>query len=97
MATQDEGNKAHQVVAAHPNPVLFRDILLKIAEKRGKRIHFISIPGELTWALMKMIETFGITVGFRSDSLLGLLYPIPDYDASGALTWGVEFRAFMEI
>lgn len=84
------------VVAAAPNPVPFRQLLIDLARARGRHPVLISVPGRLALAAMRSAEAIGIPVGFRSDSLLGLLHPNPSLDFSGLAALGVRLRPFSE-
>ena len=50
------------------------------------------MPGALSWAGLRAIEGIGLRPPFSSDSLLGLLYPNPDFYA--AELPGLAFRDF---
>ena len=75
------------ITAAHPEPLSFRTLLERLAARRGHRPRFVVVPGALALGGLRMLETAGIHVGFRRDSLLGLLYanPAPDFEPQVAL------------
>jgi nucleoside-diphosphate-sugar epimerase len=60
---------------AHGEPILFRDLLFKIAQIRGKKIKLFSISSQLALKALRMLEIVGLSFGFKSDSLLALIYP----------------------
>ena len=78
--------------AAHPEPVLFRDLVRAIARNQGRRIAFVPVPWRLIHAAMTGAEMSGLRLSFRADSLVGLVFanPSPDFD----LPAGYSFRPF---
>ena len=59
---------------AHPRGWLLRDLILGIAKKEGKTVKLVGVPWRLVYGALKLAETAGVKIGFRSDSLLGLVY-----------------------
>jgi nucleoside-diphosphate-sugar epimerase len=59
---------------AHEEPWMLRDLILGMAEKEGKKITPVDIPWWLIYGGLKAAETVGVKLGFRSDSLLSLVY-----------------------
>jgi len=78
--------------AAHPQAILFRDLLRKIAVLQGRRTTFLPVPWRAIYAAMVCAERAGLGLSFRSDSLLGLVHanPAPVFDLPGG------FRPFPE-
>ena len=78
--------------AAHPKPVLFRDLVCSIARDQGRRIAFVPVPWRLILAAMTGAEMSGLRLSFRADSLVGLVFanPAPDFE----LPDGCSFRPF---
>lgn len=72
------GSEPEPLLAAHPEPVAFRDILSGLAARRGRRPRLLSVPAGLAFAVLRAAEAVGLRPAFRSDSLLGLLYPNPE-------------------
>jgi len=69
--------------AAHPQRILFRDLLRRIAAIQGcRRPIFLPIPWRVIYAAMVCAERFGLGMGFRADSLIGLVRanPAPVFD-----------------
>jgi nucleoside-diphosphate-sugar epimerase len=62
------------LTVAHPQGWLLRDLIQGIADKEGKSIKLVSVPWRLVYSALKLAETLGVKMGFRSDSLLGLVY-----------------------
>jgi nucleoside-diphosphate-sugar epimerase len=75
------------ITAAHPQPLTFRALLERLAARRGRRPRFMPVPGALALVGLRAAEALGMDVGFRSDSLLGLLHanPAPDWAPQAAL------------
>jgi nucleoside-diphosphate-sugar epimerase len=84
------------VVLAHPEPMTFADILRCIAGRQGRRLRTVSIPGGLGVFLLRLIEKLGLSVGFRSDSLVSLLNVNPALDFALTERLGLRFRRFAE-
>ena len=78
--------------AAHPNPVLFHDLVRAIARGQGRRVAFVPVPWHLIHAAMTGAEMSGLRLSFRADSLVGLVFanPAPDFE----LPAGYSFRPF---
>jgi nucleoside-diphosphate-sugar epimerase len=62
------------IAAAHPKPWMFRDLVTGIAAKEGKQVSLIEVPWWAIYGGLKAAETVGLKLGFRSDSVLGLVY-----------------------
>ncbi len=82
------------ITIAHEQPWPFRQLLEAIACARGKSLRFIPVPWRLAWALMKLAEMARLNTGFRSDSLLSLMYqnPHPSFELQRSL--GIACRPF---
>lgn len=82
------------VSAAHPQPILFRDLVRSIASLQGRRMAFVPVPWRLIHAAMAGAERAGLQLSFRADSLIGLVFanPAPTFD----LPDGYAFRPFPE-
>jgi len=75
---------------AHPQGWLLRDLILGIAAKKGKAVKLLSVPWRLVYATLKTAETLGVQLGFRSDSLISLIY----HDRQPAFSGEFPVRAF---
>ncbi|MEI6278558.1 MAG: NAD-dependent epimerase/dehydratase family protein [Verrucomicrobiae bacterium] len=80
--------------AAHPRPILFRDLLREIAALQDRRIAFLPVPWRAIYAAIFCAERAGLGLSFRADSLIGLVRanPAPAFD----LPEGYLFRPFPE-
>jgi nucleoside-diphosphate-sugar epimerase len=79
--------------AAHEAPTTLRAIAEQIASARGRRLRVVPLPEAPLHGAMRAAERTGAALPFRSDSLLGLLHPIP-LDQVAALERGpVRFPA----
>ncbi len=63
---------ASPIPAASPVPHAFVDILRVIARAKERSVRFLPVPSGLVWAGLKVAEAFGLSVGFRSDSVVSL-------------------------
>ena len=75
-------------------PWTFRSILEKLAEAKGRKVKFVSVPWKPVYWLLKAMEKAGRKPPFRSDSLLSLMNQdlSPDFTTYHRL--GLEFRDF---
>jgi nucleoside-diphosphate-sugar epimerase len=73
---------AGPVTAAHERGWELREILEQIAGALGKRVTFVPVPWQLVWLGLKTLEVAGRPAGFRSDSLISMVYqnPRPDFE-----------------
>lgn len=94
-ALSSESVPSGPVTVAHTTPWLFRDLIKKIAQSTDRRVHLMPVPWRVVVGGLKMAEWVGIRSGFRSDSVLGLVYPNPNPDLNSARVLGVEPRAFV--
>lgn len=82
------------IIAASSLSWKFIDILKKLASKLNKKPKFILLPWQLVWVAIKSVESLGLKLNFRSDSLISLMNPNSQPDFSGAEKFGVSFRPF---
>jgi nucleoside-diphosphate-sugar epimerase len=84
------------VFAAHELPTTLRAIAVALAEAHGRRLTVIPLPQRLAYLGLRTAETAGLSLPYRSDSLLSLANPIP-LDQIAALERGpVEFPPLTE-
>lgn len=62
------------ITAAHPQKWTFRALLETFAARHGKRLIFLPFPWRILWLALKTVESFGVRLGFRSDSLVSLVH-----------------------
>jgi nucleoside-diphosphate-sugar epimerase len=81
------------VTIANPNPWAFRELIAEIARSQGKSPHFVRVAWPVIYHGLRFGEKMGAEIGFRSDSVLSLVYqnPHPEWNAS---LLGVEPRPF---
>jgi nucleoside-diphosphate-sugar epimerase len=63
--------------AAHEVPTTLRAIAVQIAQAHGRRVTTVPIPPSLVYLGLRVAEIVGVSLPFRSDSLLGLMNPVP--------------------
>lgn len=75
------------LTAAHPRGWTLREILAEIARGLGKTVRLVPVPWLPVWILLKMLESCGVRLGFRSDSLFSLTHqnPHPDFSENERL------------
>ena len=67
----------HPVFAAHELPTTLRAIAVQVAQAHGRRLTVIPLPQRLAYLGLRSAEIAGLSLSFRSDSLLSLTNPIP--------------------
>jgi nucleoside-diphosphate-sugar epimerase len=82
------------ISAAHPEAILFRSLLRKIAERQARNPVFMPVPWRLILAGLKTLEALRVPAPFRSDSLIGLVFQNPAPDFSLPEMPQISFRPF---
>lgn len=65
-------------------PITLKQLILQFSKQEDKKIYIIPIPFFVIYAVLKLLETIKISIGFRSDSLIGLQYANPEIDFDSA-------------
>lgn len=81
------------VIAAEAQPHTYREILSAIAEAGGRTPRFLPVPYALAYNGLRALEALRVPMGFRSDSLVGLMNADPAPQFSPLKT---TFRPFSE-
>ena len=89
-----EGKSTEIICAAHPAPYTFKEIISEFARRKNKQIRFVSVPWELVYWGVRLVEMLGVK-GIRSDSLISLVNQNPNPDFSATLKSGINFRPFI--
>ena len=82
------------ITAACARGIPFKDLLLDLARARGNNPLFVPIPWRMVWLGLRLMETMGVRLDFRSDSVLGLVYPNPRPSFKVLQALGMTFRDF---
>jgi nucleoside-diphosphate-sugar epimerase len=82
------------ISAAHEQGLELKEILGEIARTLGKRISFVPVPWQLVWLGLKSLELAGAQPGFRSDSLIGMVYQDPNPSFALLKSLGFQCRPF---
>lgn len=82
------------ICAASENGLAFKNILQILAEYKGRKISFISLPWKPIYLALKVLEMLGFKTRFKSDSLISMLHQdqSPNFDAARQM--GVSFLDF---
>ncbi len=78
--------------AAHPKLFTLRGVLEVLAEAAGRKPWFAPAPAGLLLGGLRTLETLGLTLPFRSDSLVSMTHGNPDPGLAGEVL-GVRLRA----
>jgi nucleoside-diphosphate-sugar epimerase len=79
------------VFAAHELPTTLRALAVGLAQAQGRRLTVIPLPQRLAYLGLRGAEIAGLSLPFRSDSLLSLTNPIPLDLIAGLERGPVEF------
>lgn len=82
------------LIAAHDQPLAFRQILRRLAAAHGRRPLLCPFPWQLQWLALRSAELVGLRPRLRADSLISLLHQDPHPDFAAARAVGVTFRPF---
>lgn len=82
------------ITAGAERPWTFRKLIARMAADVGNKPFFVPVPWRATWAGLKVAESLGLRLGFRSDSVISLVYQNPQPDFSVARRLGLRFRDF---
>ena len=68
---------------AHPKPWLLRDLILRLAAEAGKTVRLVGVPWRVIYGSLTIAEALGLKIGFRSDSVISLVYqdPAPQFSS----------------
>jgi len=83
------------VTVAHPEPRPLRSLMRQLAESQGSHPRFVSVPWPLVYQGLKVTEALGLKLGFRSDSVIGLVRHNRHPDLNASLL-GVAPRPFTD-
>ncbi|HYM80062.1 MAG TPA: NAD-dependent epimerase/dehydratase family protein [Candidatus Limnocylindria bacterium] len=81
------------LTAAHPSPLTMRRVLEVMAEEAGARPRFVPVPPTLALAGLRTLESTGLHLPFRSDSLISMLHVNPTPGLTSEVL-GVRLRPF---
>jgi nucleoside-diphosphate-sugar epimerase len=82
------------IIAACEQGMSLEQILLALAVQHGKTIRLLRVPWRLMWGSLYVAEMVGLSLGFRSDSVISFVNqdPAPNFVRTREL--GVVFRGF---
>jgi nucleoside-diphosphate-sugar epimerase len=83
------------VTVAHPEPRPLRALMQQLAHSQGNNPRFVSVPWPLVYHGLKLAEAAGLKLGFRSDSVIGLVRHNRHPDLNAGLL-GVAPRPFTD-
>jgi nucleoside-diphosphate-sugar epimerase len=81
------------VTVAHPEPRPLRALMQQLAQSQGNHPRFVSVPWPVVYYGLKLAEVAGLKLGFRSDSVIGLVRHNQHPDLNAGLL-GVAPRPF---
>lgn len=72
----------------------FKQMLADLARANGNNPLFVPVPWRMVWLGLRLMEASGLRMDFRSDSVLGLVYPNPRPSFTELEALGMSFRDF---
>jgi nucleoside-diphosphate-sugar epimerase len=85
---------ARILTAANEKPWPFKQLVIEIANAKGKKPTLIPVPWRLVWVVLKTAETCGLKLNFRSDNLISFIYQNRAPDFSANARFGLVCRPF---
>ena len=82
------------IVAAGARAWSMRDLLRALRAERGLSVWFVPIPWRALWVALRVGERCGLSMPFRSDSVISLVRQNPAPDFSVLSRTGLRFREF---
>ncbi|EKD71152.1 MAG: surface polysaccharide biosynthesis protein [uncultured bacterium] len=80
------------IIAAAEQSVSFKQLIKYLARQRQKKILLFPTSFNLIYSVLKTTELFGLSIGLRSDSLLGLQFSNNNIDFSETRKLGFQFN-----
>lgn len=80
------------IIASCEKPVTLKQLVKYLAKQRQKRVVLLPIPFYGIYFLLKIIEFFRLSIGLRSDNLLGMQYASTHLDFSETKNLGAYFK-----
>ena len=82
------------VVVASPRCWTMRELVTALSKSQGRTPRLVSVPWRAVWLGLKTAELARLRLGYRSDSVLSLVYQDPHHDFSALKALGVTARDF---
>jgi nucleoside-diphosphate-sugar epimerase len=79
---------------AQPDGIAFRTLLGYIASERGRRPILVPVPWRVLYLALRMTETAGMKLNFRSDSVVSFVFQNPSPDFNALDRFGIAPRHF---
>jgi nucleoside-diphosphate-sugar epimerase len=90
----DANHKKWVITAASSLGKPFRELLYDLGRAHANNPVFLRVPWRIVWTGLRFLETVGVQLGFRSDSVLSLVYPNPRPSFTHLQEVGMIFRDF---
>lgn len=82
------------ITIASPQCWPMRDLLENMARRQGIKPRFVSVPWQAVWLGLKTTELIRLNIGYRSDSVVSLVFQDPHPDFSRVRRMGISPRDF---
>ena len=80
------------IIAASDRAITFKQQVQYLAEQQQRKVWLIPVPFVAVYLSLKMLELCGLSIGLRSDSLLGLQYANKHLDFTETKKQDIHFR-----
>jgi len=85
-----DSSAGEPVTVAHSQPWPFRDLVMKIAEREGRKVTLVPVPWPLLYAGLRSAEMLKLKLPVRSDSVISFIYQNPSPDFSKLSQYGID-------
>ena len=82
------------ITSASPQCWTMRDLLENLARHQGFKPRFVNVPWQAVWLGLRTAELLHLNIGYRSDSVVSLVFQDLHPDFSGLQRAGISPRDF---
>jgi hypothetical protein len=90
----DFGGERQPITIANPDPILFRNLLERIAHAAGRRVFLLPVPWRLLYFTLRAGEFLGLKSSARSDSIVSFIYQDAAPDFGPMFRFGIRPARF---
>ncbi len=94
LSTGEIKNHLNPIIAAYEKGKTFRTVLDILSESKGKKPLYIPIPYSLVFTMLKTVESLGLKIRFRSDSLISMMNYDPNPHFNSEILKSIPIREF---
>jgi len=94
LSADEIKNPSNYIIAAHEKGKTFRDVLDILLNSKGRKALYIPIPYSLVFTMLKVVESLGLQIRFRSDSLISMMNYDPNPHFNSEILKSIPIREF---